>query len=582
MSIGSPVVDVPSLCAVLDAGPDAAVLVDQDGLVVRATERLEALTGVSVSRVAGLEVDALVHPDYRARFTRRRLDVASSPGRRTAGFPVVLGHEHARVSVRAWLAEVEGSGWLVAWFREPPAPARRATEQEQGQESGQDSGQESDQSRWIRAINDEVLQSLATASYAHQRGDVRKVSDALEAASASARQIVERVGGGVAVDALARARPSLAAPPPSVADLATPHTGVVRVVVADDTAAVRAQVRSILRAVEGVDVVAEAGDGEEAVEVALRERPDLMLVDLSMPGRSGFEVLAAVREGSPGTRLVALSGFSREQAAVEALRHGATAYIEKGGAVGRFAALVDDLFPQRTRTRAVVDPVEGDRAGAGGELISLYAHELRRPISAQVMAAELLLDLPGLPAEAEALVQRVLDNAGRMDRLVQGVCDADRVGSGNLNLVVEPVDLLGLLRTTLDGLGHVLAPERVEVRRRCEPVVAADPGRVRQVVENLLTNAVKFGPVGGTVEVDVRASDEVAVLEVGDHGPGIAPAQRELAFERFERLGTQVAGIGLGLYLSRELARAQGGDLTVVDGLAPGATFRLTLPLFEA
>jgi signal transduction histidine kinase len=101
--------------------------------------------------------------------------------------------------------------------------------------------------------------------------------------------------------------------------------------------------------------------------------------------------------------------------------------------------------------------------------------------------------------------------------------------------------------------------------------------RIRQVISNLLSNAFKFSPVGTPVTVTVTQGDDVAEVVVHDDGPGIPPDRRDELFSKFGRLGRTGHGMGLGLYISRAIARAHGGDLELRDG--PGATFVLTLPL---
>lgn len=551
-----------SVAWLVESAPDAGLALGCDGTVRLVGRRACAVLWQAEEDLVGLNVCDLVHPDYRGRFEAQLARVCADPTRSTSGFPLALLRGAMRLTARAWLAGVPAAGCVLLWLREEQAVEDRAT-------------------RSVRDINDEVLQAIATASYAHQRGAAREVTEALERAGSAARRVLGELGSGPGTREAARLEPVPASTPSELAQLPPVRDEMVRVLVADDDGAVRAQVRAVLLAVEGVEVVGEAADGDDAVRLAVELEPDLMFVDLSMPGRDGYEVLAEVRRSCPGTRMVALSGFSREQAAVTALQHGATAYIEKGGAVGRFATLLDDLFPQRSRRRSRQGPsVTPTDPAQGSDLVSLYSHELRSPISAQLLAADLILEAAGAGTPVAGLAQRVRDNATKMNRLVQDLSDADRVGHGNLNLAVEATDLLAVVETARRTSSHVIDPARVIVRRRSEPVVAADPFRLQQILENLLSNAAKFGPDTAEVRLEVRADDNQAVVDVSDEGPGIALADRERVFGRFERLGATQPGIGLGLYLSREIARAHGGDLDVVTGLTSGTTFRLTVPLF--
>ncbi|MGZ4440078.1 MAG: sensor histidine kinase, partial [Gaiellaceae bacterium] len=110
------------------------------------------------------------------------------------------------------------------------------------------------------------------------------------------------------------------------------------------------------------------------------------------------------------------------------------------------------------------------------------------------------------------------------------------------------------------------------------PPMSVDPVRIRQVLTNLLTNAVRYTPSGSPIDVMLRESGEAVELSVRDHGPGIPPEEVERAFDRYARLRPDGSGSGLGLYVSRELARAHGGDLVAGQPEGGGALFVLKLP----
>ena len=585
-SPGAP--DLVCLQAVLDSSPDAGFLVDPDGRVLAAGRRVADLLWSPAATWVGSSAADLAHPDLRRAFERRLRAVASRPGSRAAGFPMtILRADRSSMAAKVWLSELTGSH-LLMWLRAQDSPAAPALAPE------------------IALAGDAVVQTIASAMYAHQRGDGGGVNDALKEAANAAQQVTTQLYEATTRrtrHARPRHDPATVAAretgddPTGRAPGVSPFTGVVRVVVADDTATIRGQLRRILSGIPGVEVVGEARDGAEAVETALRLQPHLLLTDLSMPEKSGLEVIAEVRAAAPDMRLVALSGFSREKASIDALRHGATAYVEKGGAVSRFATLFDDLFPRRDRTPSAPsasgeDVAAPDGASVGAlevsvpqqreaqqaDLVSVYAHELRSPITAQMMAIEMLMEDESLTEHHQQLLERARGNTVKMNRLVQTLCDANRVGAGNLNLVVAPVDFGHLVRGTCEGIEHVVEPERLDLQVDGIITVAVDKFRVQQVVENLVSNASKFGPDGAPIMVRVTQQGDFGAVEVSDLGTGIAPADRERLFDRFQRLGASQPGIGLGMYLSREIARAHGGDLAVVDGPTCGATFRLTLP----
>ncbi|MBK5306264.1 MAG: HAMP domain-containing histidine kinase [Frankiaceae bacterium] len=179
-------------------------------------------------------------------------------------------------------------------------------------------------------------------------------------------------------------------------------------------------------------------------------------------------------------------------------------------------------------------------------------------------------------ATTHELIEAAGRNARQMAQLLDAVSDARRASRGALPVDPEPTDLGALVRGSIAELcaGHNWPTPTITVTG--DATADADPGRIRQVLANLLSNAYKFSPTGTPVTVTVRGANGTAEISVHDDGPGIPPELRHELFSKFGRLDQTGQGMGLGLYISREIARAHGGDLELRDG--PGATFTLTLP----
>jgi signal transduction histidine kinase len=221
--------------------------------------------------------------------------------------------------------------------------------------------------------------------------------------------------------------------------------------------------------------------------------------------------------------------------------------------------------------------------------LSDASHELRTPLAGLQASAENLLRAdPGRLDRERALAAMVREST-RASRLVADLLTAARLAEG-VQLELGEVDLGVLARHEVERQ-ELLAPSvtwTAAVDGGAAAVVRADGVRVGQVLTNLLDNARRATPAGGTVEVRVRPEPGAVVLEVRDTGPGFPAADRERVFERFVRLDAardrRSGGSGLGLAISRAIARAHGGDLVAVDpgaptaGGGPGAVLRLTLP----
>jgi PAS domain S-box-containing protein len=245
----------------------------------------------------------------------------------------------------------------------------------------------------------------------------------------------------------------------------------------------------------------------------------------------------------------------------------------------RAALAVDNAWLYREAEGAVA---------ARDEFVAIATHELRTPLSAlqlQLASLQRALDR-GQPLPPERLhqgLQAARKQADRLNHLISHLFDVARITAGRLELEREEVDLTALAQRLLGRMEDVL------VAAGCAPVVHAggpvlarvDKLRVEQVLMNLLSNAMKYAP-GQPVELSVEAENGHAVLAVRDWGPGIPREAHARVFERFERAsGSHArASLGLGLYISRQIARAHGGELSVEDPQGgPGARFVLKLPL---
>jgi signal transduction histidine kinase len=219
------------------------------------------------------------------------------------------------------------------------------------------------------------------------------------------------------------------------------------------------------------------------------------------------------------------------------------------------------------------------------DFVSLVSHELRTPMAAVIGSARTLqLRWRELsPEQRESFLELIAGETGRLANLISDVLDTSRIDAGTFSFRFMDVDVGELIR---DSVATVeLSSDEVGLRADVQeglPTVRGDPERLRQVLMNLIDNAIKYSPAGDEVEVRAYAEDGRRRLrvDVRDHGPGIAREDQRLIFEKFGRVTTGNArpGTGLGLFIARSIAEAHGGTLEVSSAPDQGSTFTLDLP----
>ncbi len=219
------------------------------------------------------------------------------------------------------------------------------------------------------------------------------------------------------------------------------------------------------------------------------------------------------------------------------------------------------------------------------DLIGDVAHELRTPIATLRGYLEGLLD-GVVPAEPETWA-RLDGEAARLQRLVGDLQELSRAEARQIPLDLQTLDPAGVLRAAVDRLADAYAQKQVGLSVSLGsplPAVRADHGRAIQVLTNLLSNALRYTPEGGTVRVGAQARGDTVEIAVTDTGSGVAPEHLPHLFERFYRAdparSRAQGGSGIGLTISRALVEAMGGEISASSpGLGKGSTFRFTLPM---
>jgi signal transduction histidine kinase len=229
---------------------------------------------------------------------------------------------------------------------------------------------------------------------------------------------------------------------------------------------------------------------------------------------------------------------------------------------------------------------------ARADLIAMVTHELRTPLAVVRAYADLLAEEPPLDGRGSRDPERrdrrsgwytaAMEQIGRLDRLVDSILASVRVGHEQ-PADLQPTDVGEVVREVVEELAPLLGHHRVEVHGGIQLFALTDPARLRQILEHLLENAVKYAPPGSEIRVDWALVEGTVRIGVGDHGPGIPEEWRERIFEPYARRDTHTArGSGIGLYAARRLAGSMGARLWCEPAKGHGARFVVSLPAAAA
>jgi signal transduction histidine kinase len=354
-------------------------------------------------------------------------------------------------------------------------------------------------------------------------------------------------------------------------------------------------------------LIFRASSGNDALMLLLEHEFALAILDVMMPDMDGFE-LAELMRGAAKTRhipIVFVSAAGKEMNyAFKGYETGAVDFLHKPLDIAAVKSKVNvfvALHQQRNEVKRQVQALEKSRKELHetqrelqhslrmrDDFMSMVAHELRTPLNTlflETQMRKMQLEKSNMAAFSEEKLQRMVARDGRqiqsMIRLIDDMVDVSRIRSGKLSIRPAPTELSGLLQRIVSDLAHQASAAGVAISLQADKTVEGvwDEFRVEQIIINLLTNALRYGG-GKPVEVTLYVDKNVAEVIVRDNGNGITMADQHRIFEPFERAGTKVgSGLGLGLYIARQLAEAHGGTLKVESTYGEGAAFRLQLPL---
>jgi two-component system sensor histidine kinase/response regulator len=340
--------------------------------------------------------------------------------------------------------------------------------------------------------------------------------------------------------------------------------------------------------------VLRATNGEQALAIADRDRPDLVLLDVMMPGIDGWETCRRLKanERTSAIPVIFVTAADQTQDVVKGFEAGGVDYIAKPVEALELAARVrSTLFTKRLQDQLRASNLELIKVERSRqELIGMLGHDIRNLANSVVAFLQLVgmgqLD-PSRPEFAE-LLGLSESNVSEMLRMVNALLDVYKLEEGRLEAVPQAIRLEELARKSVSQVKPEARAKNITVTSEVgDATVFVDDGLVVRVLTNLLANAVKHTPTGGKVHIEARKADEgtdFVLIRVSDTGPGITNADAPNVFDRFYQGGNgrSRGGTGLGLAFCRLAVALHGGTIRVANAGQPGAMIDLTLPAAAA
>jgi signal transduction histidine kinase len=355
-----------------------------------------------------------------------------------------------------------------------------------------------------------------------------------------------------------------------------------KVLVVDDEEWMRDACAQILQP-EGFEVMT-AADGQTGLELARRQGPDLVLVDLKMPGMDGLAYLESVKAFDPEVAAIVITGYATIEVAVEAMKVGAFDFLAKPFKPSELRKVVRRGMEHRLAALRTSALLQGKAPPAELHL-AMLAHRFKEPLAVLRTCVGVVLQgyVGEISPRAKGMIEVAGERADQMIRFVDDWLTLSRLDQGKGIQQTQVVDVAEAANAAVERVRQHSQADRLTiclVTRSHPGTVRADPSALEELLDNLLDNAVRYTPAGGSVTVEVAGTETEAAVIVRDTGPGIAPEDLEHIFRPFYRGNAQknIPGTGLGLPIAKRIAEAHGGRIEVRSTPGEGAAFEVFLP----
>lgn len=333
-----------------------------------------------------------------------------------------------------------------------------------------------------------------------------------------------------------------------------------------------------------------AADGEEALDKARGDGPDVLLLDIMLPKMNGFDVCRALKSGAStaGIPVIMVTSLASREDRLRGIEAGADDFLTKPIDIQEVALRTRNAIYSRQMHDVAQRNYEHllEMEQLRDNLVHMIVHDMRSPLMVVSWAFDLLGQQPAgaLSDETREFVRSAEVQARLLTEMLDSVLDVSRLEAGAVPLSYSVVDLNALVREALDPLDRMSDRNSLCIDTGDGPYpVACDRVLVRRVLINLVSNAMRHSPPGAAVRVAVEGDSDVARVSVADRGPGLRPEHRQRVFDKFWQVANRKSGgsggTGLGLTFCKMAVERHGGEVGVESEPGAGSTFWFRLPV---
>ena len=359
------------------------------------------------------------------------------------------------------------------------------------------------------------------------------------------------------------------------------------ILIIDDEKAMRDSCSQVLTKNEYLTETAE--DGERGLQKIKEIKPDLVLVDLKMPGMSGMDLLKKITEIDPNIVSIVITGYATIESAVEAMKRSAYDFLTKPFTPDQLRVVVGRGLEKR-KLALESARLRQEKVTMRENFITLVTHQLRSPLTSAKMLLGVILggfdgDAPGMQKE---MVKRASERISDLLQIIDDWLDMSHIEAGNLTENVESVAIVPILSETAGLLKPLAEAKKIALEMDFYdnlPAIRGNEKSLKQAFINLVSNAIQYNCQKGTVTISTKENGEYLRVDISDTGIGISQENLHFIFDVFFRVKTKktrgVTGSGLGLPIAKKIIEAHNGTIKVASKPGKGSTFSIFLPKTE-